>query len=264
MGGWLVARHRGPAGAVQAGHAGCAAGTGALPRCARAWFAPLMCTPRLDAEIIPPHAPPVPKTLRTSPPPFLTGARRLLRWEQRLFFHAASATEAHPHERKVVLRVHAGELASEAGLTPAAVKHMLVVAGSKQDGGRSVPWCRFFLRPGAGGGAAGRQVWRYRLGASGGLLGVTRTRDVVRAGMHGTNCFAAAVPSIGRASLNRLAQVRPGHWRHQDSLRPVADARGQPPLVHGRPSPTTRGGQPGRPIPGVPAAALDSPARRGD
>ncbi|KAI8462691.1 MAG: hypothetical protein J3K34DRAFT_447021 [Monoraphidium minutum] len=67
------------------------------------------------------------------------GARRLLRWEQQLFFHAAATTEPHPRERKVVLRVHARELAAEVGLTPAGVKHMLHVAGTKGQGGRYDP-----------------------------------------------------------------------------------------------------------------------------
>ena len=72
-------------------------------------------------------------------PHTLPGARRLLRWEQALFFHASAATEPHPEERKVVLRVHAGELAEEVGLTSAAVKHMLRVAGVKHEGGRCDP-----------------------------------------------------------------------------------------------------------------------------
>jgi hypothetical protein len=68
------------------------------------------------------------------------GARRLLRWEQQIFFHSSAATTAHPQERRAALRVHAGELAREVGLTPAAVGHMLAVAGTRDKGGR----CGFF------------------------------------------------------------------------------------------------------------------------
>lgn len=87
--------------------------------------------PRCDAHRLPPKlrptwAPP------TSPP----GARRLLRWQQRVVFHAVAASEAHPRERKVALRVHAGELAHEAGLSAAALQHMLRVAGLQGQGGR--------------------------------------------------------------------------------------------------------------------------------
>jgi hypothetical protein len=66
----------------------------------------------------------------------VAGARRLLRWEQQLYFHATAATEPHPDERKVALRVHVHELAVEVGLTPAAMKHMILVAGFKEEAGR--------------------------------------------------------------------------------------------------------------------------------
>lgn len=65
-------------------------------------------------------------------------ARRLLRWEQQIIIHAAGGTDIHPDEGKVVLRVHARELADEVGLTAAACKHMLRIAGTKAEGGRWV------------------------------------------------------------------------------------------------------------------------------
>jgi hypothetical protein len=81
-------------------------------------------------------------------PPY-PGARRLLRWEQRIVFHAASAIAQHPRERAAVLRVHAGELAEEAGLSPTALQYMLAVAGDVARGGRCAAGPRGHVATGA-------------------------------------------------------------------------------------------------------------------
>jgi hypothetical protein len=90
---------------------------------------PVRCQPRAGAAS--PRAWTHPLGHRPS-----TGARPLLRWEQDIYLHALSATAPHPKERRVVLSVHAAQLAEEAGLTRAALKHMLRVAGPSAQGGR--------------------------------------------------------------------------------------------------------------------------------
>ncbi|GBF98913.1 hypothetical protein Rsub_11705 [Raphidocelis subcapitata] len=67
------------------------------------------------------------------------GASRLLRWEQDIYLHAMAATAPHPKERRAALSVHAAQLAEEAGLTRAALNHMLRVAGPRAQGGRYDP-----------------------------------------------------------------------------------------------------------------------------
>jgi hypothetical protein len=47
-----------------------------------------------------------------------------------------AATAPHPKERRAALSVHAAQLAEEAGLTRAALNHMLRVAGPRAQGGR--------------------------------------------------------------------------------------------------------------------------------
>lgn len=61
----------------------------------------------------------------------LAGARRLLRWEQRLMLHAASGQVVMPAELKVKLAVSAAELQQETGLSDNALQYMLAVAGER-------------------------------------------------------------------------------------------------------------------------------------
>jgi hypothetical protein len=59
------------------------------------------------------------------------GARRLLRWTQRLFLHAAAGAEIHPSEAKVTLTVNMWELGQEVGLEGGALRHLMAVAGPR-------------------------------------------------------------------------------------------------------------------------------------
>lgn len=59
------------------------------------------------------------------------GARRLLRWEQRLMLHAASGQVVMPAELKVKLAVNAAELQQETGLSGKGLRYLLKVAGSR-------------------------------------------------------------------------------------------------------------------------------------
>jgi hypothetical protein len=59
------------------------------------------------------------------------GARRLLRWEQRLMLHVASGQEVLPAELKVKLAVSASELQQETGLSEQGLQYLLAVAGDR-------------------------------------------------------------------------------------------------------------------------------------
>lgn len=61
----------------------------------------------------------------------LTGARRLLRWEQRLMLHAMSGQVVMPAELKVKLAVSAAELQQETGLSTQGLQYLLAVAGDR-------------------------------------------------------------------------------------------------------------------------------------
>jgi hypothetical protein len=65
------------------------------------------------------------------PHPLPSGARRLLRWRQRLVLHVAAATTSHPAEARGGLAVAAADLATEAGLGAGGLAHLLRVAGSR-------------------------------------------------------------------------------------------------------------------------------------
>jgi hypothetical protein len=59
------------------------------------------------------------------------GARRLLRWEQRLKLHASSGQVVMPEELKVKLAVSAAELQQETGLSDQGLQYLLAVAGDR-------------------------------------------------------------------------------------------------------------------------------------
>jgi hypothetical protein len=61
----------------------------------------------------------------------LAGARRLLRWEQRLMLHATSGQVVMPAELKVKLAVSAAELQQETGLSTEGLQFLLAVAGDR-------------------------------------------------------------------------------------------------------------------------------------
>lgn len=61
----------------------------------------------------------------------LAGARRLLRWEQRLMLHATSGQVVMPAELKVKLAVSAAELQQETGLSSQGLQYLLAVAGDR-------------------------------------------------------------------------------------------------------------------------------------
>ncbi|KAF6262380.1 hypothetical protein COO60DRAFT_1496817 [Scenedesmus sp. NREL 46B-D3] len=67
-----------------------------------------------------------------TPPPY-PGARRLLRWEQRMVLGPTSGQVATAAESKVKLSVSAAELQQETRLSDAGLQHMLAVAGSRYD-----------------------------------------------------------------------------------------------------------------------------------
>lgn len=67
-----------------------------------------------------------------TPPPY-PGARRLLRWEQRLVLGPTSGQTVTAEETKVKLSVSAAELQQETRLSDAGLQHMLAVAGKRYD-----------------------------------------------------------------------------------------------------------------------------------
>lgn len=62
------------------------------------------------------------------------GARRLLRWEQRLKLHASSGQVVMPEELKVKMSVSAAELQQETGLSQQGLQYLLAVAGDRSVG----------------------------------------------------------------------------------------------------------------------------------
>lgn len=66
-----------------------------------------------------------------APAPPRPGARPVVCWETRAVLHAGPAGADHPANRKVVARVALADLATEAGLSEAAARHVGLVAGPR-------------------------------------------------------------------------------------------------------------------------------------